>query len=184
MSVSLRISHLLALPALVAISVPAIAQQPGPAADAASCRQFAQDFYTWYVPIVHKRLKGPASDVAVQRKATVFSPDLLHALKEDSEAQAKVSDDIVGLDFDPFVGGQDPSDRYDLRNPSLKGDRCTVEIWSTLRGHNSPKPTKPDVTAELSHQAGGWQFVNFRYPEDNTDLLSILATLSKERSKH
>ena len=167
---------------IACLAIPSSAQQPSPVA--ASCRQFAQDFYTWYIPIVHKQLKVPASEIALKKKPTAFSAELLRALKEDSEAQAKVSDDIVGLDFDPFIGGQDPSDHYELRNASLKGDRCTVEIWSASRGHNSPKPTKPDATAELSRQTGSWQFVNFHYADDPSDLLTTLATLAKDRSKH
>jgi hypothetical protein len=55
--------------------------------ESSSCQRFAQQFYDWYVPFTQqKHLR--ASDVALQRKPTTFSTELLRALRIDSEAQS------------------------------------------------------------------------------------------------
>jgi hypothetical protein len=94
-----------------------------------SCQRFAQQFYDWYVPFTQKQLSGPASDVALQRKPTVFSLNLLHALRTDSEAQTRAKGELVGLDFDPFLGSQDPADRYEARHATVNGGTCSIGVW-------------------------------------------------------
>ncbi len=165
---------------VVILSAQAPAQTPVQKPESAACRKFTQDFYDWYVPITKRRLKEPASNVALQRKPEVFSPGLLKALKADAEASARAKGDIVGLDFDPFLSSQDPSSRYEARGVTWQGEKCSVEIWST-----SPpsKSKKPDAVAELMFVHGRWEFQNFRYPELGTDLVSVLAQLEKDRRK-
>ena len=53
------------------------------------------------------------------RSRTSSIQTLLQALRVDSEASAHAKDDIVGLDFDPFIGSQDPANRYEARNATL-----------------------------------------------------------------
>ncbi len=167
--------------AILAMTSTSAAQQP-PARpdDSASCRRFTQAFYDWYVPYLQKELKVPASDIALERKPEVFSPELLRALKEDSAAQARVKEEIVGLDFDPFVGSQDPADRYETRKVTLEGNVCSVEVWGVSA--EAGKSAKPDVVAQLTQVKGHWQFLNFRYPM-NADLISVLGILRKDRQK-
>jgi hypothetical protein len=183
MACKTRLLHLVWIVALATMSIAAMAQDTLHHRDVSSCRHFAQDFYRWYVPLTQKRLNYPASDIAIQRKAIVFDPALLRALKVDSEAQQRYEGEIAGIDFDPFVGGQDPADHYDVRKIEFKGDRCFVEVWRNSSNDNSWKPDKPDVIAELSKQTGHWQFKNFRYPDVNSDLISVLAWWREARSK-
>ena len=178
---SLRFIHpLVCCVLLVDALLPATAQAPAPSQDVQSCRQFTREFYDWYVPYTQKNLAGPASDVAIKRKPEVFSPSLLQALKADSAAQARAKGEIVGIDFDPFVGGQDPYERYTVRKVTIKSGICFAEVWN---GTNHTTATKPDVIAELTQHKGPWRFVNFHYPDVNTDLVSVLSSLRKERSK-
>jgi len=165
---------------LVVGVLPATALVSTPSQDVQSCRQFTRDFYDWYVPYTQKQLNGRVSDVAIKRKPEVFSASLLQALKADSEAQARVKGYIVGIDFDPFVGGQDPYEHYTVRQVTLKAGKCFAEVW-----HEAAEDTarKPDVIAELTEQEGHWLFVNFQYPDVNTDLVSVLSVLRKQRSK-
>jgi hypothetical protein len=110
----------------------------------------------------------------------MFAPTLLRALKADAKAQSQANGELVGLDFDPFVGGQDPADHYDVRNVKLKAGTCFAQVW-----RNSPtsaKPTLPDAIAELSKAGGRWQLENFRYPEEKANLVSVLAALRSERA--
>ncbi len=131
---------------------------------------------------MQKTRNARAWDLALQRKTEAFDKGLLRALKVDSEAAARVKDDIADLDFDPFVGSQDPAGRYEARRATLRDNKCSVEIWSAApRG---AKTGKPDAVAELALASGHWQFVNFRYPDVNDDLVHVLAKLSEERRKH
>ena len=178
-----RIFPVVWLVAITMISTASIAQDASRPEDVSSCRNFAQSFYSWYVPLTKKRLNRHAFEVAIERKATVFAPVLLRALKGDAEAQQKVSDDIVGIDFDPFVGSQDPADHYDTREVTAKADSCQVEVRRNSGRATSAKSAKSDVLADLSRRAGRWQFDNFRYPDLNTDLLTVLETLRKQRAE-
>lgn len=147
-----------------------------------SCQRFAQQFYDWYVPFTQKDLPIPAFDVALQRKPTMFSPDVLHALRVDSEAQARAKE-LVGIDFDPFLGSQDPADHYEARHATVKGETCSVEVWRDSPTDTAAKMDKPEAVAELKQQNQNWQFVNFTYAAGGPDLLHLLADLRKQR-KH
>ncbi len=171
--------HLVCL-LVIAVLVPQIAaQDSSQAARESACRQFAQNFYSWYVPLMHKRTERPAFAIAIERRPEAFAPALRSALDADAKAQEKAHDDIIGIDFDPFVNSQDPADRYDANKVSFEGDKCLVEV----RGNPSKKSAPPDAVAEMSQQAGGWRFDNFRYPDQKTDLVSILDELRKQREK-
>ena len=84
----------------------AVAQAPSVPLDSSSCRRFVQQFYDWYVPLTQTTMNGPASDSALQHKAEVFNPDLLRALKVDSEASAHAKGEIVGLDAEALGVGE------------------------------------------------------------------------------
>ncbi len=141
-----------------------------------SPREFVQNFYNWYVTIAQK---SNASDLAIKRKGSFFSPELSQALLEDSAAQAKVSELIVGIDWDPFLNSQDPEDHYLIGKVTKKGDRFFVCVHGVRSGQ---KRTEPDVIAELMKKDNSWLFVNFHNPGKG-DLLSSLKNLRKARQK-
>ena len=147
-----------------------------------SCRRFVQGFYDWYVPKALKESDTPALDLALKVKSSAFDARLLQALREDSAARAKVADEIVGLDFDPFLNTQDLGQRYVVGKVTRKGDGCRADVHVVVSGKRS---AKPDVVPELVLKQGRWLFVNFHYPEskDSKDenLLSILDVLRKDR---
>jgi hypothetical protein len=142
-------------------------------------RDFVQGFYNWYIPVALKDNATPAWNLALKSKSSAFSPQLLNALREDSAAQAKAVGDIVGIDFDPFLGSQDPSNRYDVGKIIQNGDAYRVEIYGARSGK---KRATPDVIADVLQKDGRWMFVNFHYP-DGSDLTSVLKTLRDERQK-
>jgi hypothetical protein len=139
-----------------------------------ACRQFVQAFYDWYVPLTQAQTNGTPWGLAVQSKADMFDPGLVRALKADSDAKAQAKGDLIGLDFDPFEGSQDPADHYEARKVTWQGNKCLVEIWPSP-ADPAEKTGKPDAVAELLRENGHWRFLNFRYPAQNTDLLGILA---------
>jgi hypothetical protein len=163
--------------------VPAMAQV-APAPGTSACRQFVQQFYDWYVPSIRTTNSERASDLALRRKSDVFNPDLLRAMKVDSEAVARAKGEIDGIDFDPFVGGQDPADHYEARSVTWRHNKCSVEVWRASPTDRVAKPRKPDVTADVMLNGVRWQFLNFRYPDVNADLVTVLARLREERRKH
>ena len=68
-------------------------------------------------------------------------PELSSALKEDSDAQAKVSDDIVGIAFDPFLNSQDPCGRYDVGTTRLRAGRYRVAVHAVCDGARDQRPS-------------------------------------------
>jgi hypothetical protein len=179
-----RLVHSVVCLAMLAIvSAPAMAQAQGRQPESSACRKFAQEFYDWYLPWTQKTTKQPASNLAIERKPEAFSPDLLKALKIDADASARAKGELVGLDFDPFLGSQDPADRYQARGVSWQGAKCLVEVWSASPTDAAAKSRKPDAVAELMQVRGHWEFQNFRYPETGSNLVSVLAELRAERRK-
>ena len=147
------------------------------AALAASSRDFVQKFYDAYVPGALAERTTPASDFAIEHMSASFDGDLLAALKEDSAAQAKSTDGIVGLDFDPFLNSQDPAERYEVGSVKKEGTSYLVEVYAVMSGKRSADPA---VIAELAYENGRWLFMNFRYP-GNDDLLTVLKVLKADR---
>ena len=154
--------------------------------DGSSCRRFVQQFYDWYAPFFQEPFQAPAigrvSDLAIKRKAALFNPDLVRALKADSEAQAH-SRDLVSLDSDPFAG-PDPTDHYEATRVTWQANRCLVEVWRASPRDTAAKSGKPEVVAEVALVRGHWEFQNFRYPDVGSDLVSELAELREQRRRH
>ncbi len=138
---------------------------------------FVQEFYDWYVPKALAPSNGPAWMLAVEGRKADFDETLRKALKDDADAQAKVSDEIVGLDFDPLLNSQDPAERYEAVSVKQEGTTYKVSVFEVAAGKRSEQPA---VVPQLMNRNGNWQFVNFSYPESD-DLLSILQSLKKSR---
>jgi hypothetical protein len=144
---------------------------------AASGRDFVQKFYDAYVPQALAENSIPASQFAIEHLGASFAPELLAALKDDAAAEAKSSDEIVGLDFDPFLNSQDPADSYEVGSATQQGSTYFVDVYAVMSGKRSQEPA---VVAELVYEDGHWLFANFRYP-GNDDLLTVLKMLKADR---
>lgn len=151
-----------------------------------SCRTFVQAFYDWYLPKTSeeelKKLQGSPADLALKEKRSSFSPELYQLLKEDSEAQAK-ADEIVGLDFDPFLASNGGDEKYALGNITVRDRNCFVEIYGI--DESGKRREKPALWPELAFKGGQWAFVNFYYesPEQpkSSNLLTVLRSLRTQR---
>ena len=126
------------LPFLLSLAVAALQAQEAKRED--SVRKFAQDFYRWYVPIAAKDNKGTAFEIAIKQRPSSFSPQLLQGLRDDAEAQAKAVGEMVGLDFDPFLNSQDPSNHYVIGQINLKNDGYWVDITLQSQRKRMRKP--------------------------------------------
>lgn len=149
-----------------------------------SVRSFVSGFYQWYVPKTLKPHTGPAWNSVLRYRSRMLGTGLFQALKEDSDAQAKASGEIVGLDFDPFLNTQDPCEHYEVGEVIQKEQIYRAQIFGVCSGK---KNEKPDVIAQVERQSGHWIFVNFDYPNlqkeypDSANLLAILKALQEER---
>ena len=144
-----------------------------------SLHEFVQDFYDWYVPKALSDHAFPAWNFALKYRKPAFSPELFRALKEDSDAQAKAND-LVGLDFDPFLNSQDPCEHYEAGGSNQVGNEYRVKIYPSCSGQKSNVPT---VIAELARNDRQWIFVDFLYPDRiSNDLLSDLKGLRDDRA--
>ena len=144
---------------------------------AASSRDFVQKFYDAYVPQALAEHTGPAWQFAIDHMSASFDGGLLAALKDDAAAQARSSDDIVGLDFDPFLSSQDPTERYEVGTATQEGAKYLVPVYPVMAGKRSQEPA---VIADVEQEDGQWRFVNFRYPGSD-DLLTVLRSLKESR---
>jgi hypothetical protein len=136
---------------------------------------FVQRFYDWYAP----RASTLSWADALRSKRPLFEPNLASALKADADAQAKVSGDIDGLDFDPFLGSQDPERKYLTANAPRTSAGYRVDVYAIRSGKRDAKPA---VTVDLAMREGGWIITDFRYPVGH-DLLTTLRLLREDRER-
>ena len=107
----------------------------------------------------------------MQRRPPILSEELSTALRADSQAQANVPREIVGLDFDPFLNSQDPCENYEVGEIATHDRGYTVEVYSVCSGKRSQRP---DVIGEVTRRDSSWVFTNFLYPAVESDLLTVL----------
>jgi hypothetical protein len=136
--------------------------------------QFVQQFYDYYLP---KALVPDGLTSTLDKRKADFDEPLSRALRDDIEAQAKATDEIVGLDFDPFLNSQDPAERYEVVSFEKKGGKYDVTVYEVRDGKRSEQPI---VIPELTYN-GHWRFVNFHYPNGD-DLLTVLQSLKANRN--
>jgi hypothetical protein len=130
----------------------------------------------------------PTEMRVIKEKKYAFSAQLEKLLRADYEASAKVSGEIVGLDFDPFTASQEELEHYSADKVTLlsgkgkKTDSYLVDVYSVRGGK---KEAKPAVIPELVNEQGKWVFVNFHYGKtefpENENLISVLKALAKSR---
>ncbi len=161
-----------------------------------ACESFVQDFYDWYIPEMTNNVPAPVNERVLKVKARSFSAELVRMLKRDLEESKKVPDEIVGLDFDPFVNSQETPNHFVTGkatvHPSSGGNKYQVEVYDTTelakgKDFSSKKKVAPAVTPELMYKNGQWYFTNFLYGKTkiagNESLLSILKIQQENRNK-
>ena len=168
------------LAAQAAVPVQSRASAQAPDATLQAVHDFVQGFYDWYVALVQHAARGNPIESALNDKRPLFSDAIVTALQADMDAQAKSPDDIVGIDFDPFLAAQDECWPYKVGRVKQTGGSYQAEVFGSC---SNPHPEEPDVIVEVEKLNGTWVFVNFLYP-GNTDLLSELRTLKEEREKN
>jgi len=155
---------------------------PGEDAQAQSAKAFVKGFYDWYTGEIQKSKDGPVDD-PLKSKHWPFSAAIVTALKADEEAQAKSPDEVVGIDFDPYLNAQDTCFPYKMGKVTTNGGQYRVEVFDS--NCSDPHPEIPTVIAVVEKNGASWRFVNFIYPGEpgqaESDLLSVLKSLANER---
>ena len=150
----------------------------------ASAKRFAQSFYDWYTPFATSdsldRLGKISAEVPTTERPELFSPQLLAALRADFLAEANAKGDPAGIDFDPFLSGQNPCEQYKVGSISLRHKSYLAKVYPVCSGKLSDSV---QVIAELQPTANGWQFINFHYPRAHTDLVRALKYWRDQRRK-
>ncbi|HLJ55488.1 MAG TPA: hypothetical protein VKT77_10655 [Chthonomonadaceae bacterium] len=151
----------------------------GDSVEQRSCRKFVAEFYAWYLA---KAKKGDPLQAALRQRKACFSADLARKLAEDRAAASRSPNEIVGLDFDPVLNGQDFGEKYVPGAVTVKDGRYFVDVGCVFPGN---KRESAAVTPVLRRVAGRWVFANFIYKSEGKvdDLISILGRLKAERRK-
>ncbi len=162
--------------------------QSKPEDKAESCRKFVQGFYDWYVqnwdtPDDKKTPdEGGTVERALKNYGRNFSVQLATMLKQDEAAQY-AAHEIVGLDFDPIVNGQDIDGKFTVPDVSMNNDHCFANVYETPEGNQ--QPATPTVVPELTVSGNTWIFVNFHFPAEDKypayDLIQFLQMLKQDR---
>jgi hypothetical protein len=157
---TVRISTLVAFFLCLAFALCLSGQERSAQSTDSSCREFVQDFYSWYLANASKDQERDGG-VALKHRSYLFSPAIVEALREDDKAQVKAGSDLVSLDGDPFVGGDGLGEGYIVEKVAIKDGRCLAEVHAVWDGKTD---VTPDVTPELVIKNGKWLFVNFYFP--------------------
>lgn len=147
-------------------------------AQVASARTFVQKFYNNYLPLSNHPGVRPPWITAIKTSPKSFDPTLTKLLMDDARASAKSKNEIVGLDFDPFLNSQDPAQTYIASTVNAGSGTFYVQLDARYAGM---KPERGVVTAVLKPSTSGWVFINFLYGKESS-LISVLKQLKKERS--
>lgn len=163
---------------------PATASHRGPALvpRTESAEEFVQGFYDWYTGELQNE-DNQAPDDALKSKRWPMSAAIVTALKADEDAQAKSPDDVVGIDFDPYLNAQDTCFPYKTGKVTEAGGFYRVPVFDS--NCDDPHPERPTVIAVVQKHGASWEFVNFVYPgyagDADSDLLSVLKALKESR---
>ncbi len=141
--------------------------------------QWAERLLERYLGDVNQDGEKPEGWSPLQEIERDLSPELAAALKADREAAMANDEEIVGLDFDPFVNAQDICGPYQARGAAPYEGKLDVVIYNGCGwGH----PFVPDVIYVLERRADRWVLADIRYPGQST-LLQILAYYAEQRKQ-
>jgi hypothetical protein len=159
---------------LIAAAIMFAAAAPAAPPPAEAPEHFVQRFYDLYTPM---SASGWARAIRSQALWDLLDPALARALKADADAQANSPNDIVGLDFDPFLSAQDPWHRYEAGKASKVGTGYAVRVHGVVKGR---RRLAPSLVVDLRPAGDHWVIKDFHYP-DGDDLIADLRQNQKDR---
>ncbi|MBA3854368.1 MAG: hypothetical protein C0503_08135 [Gemmatimonas sp.] len=157
---------------------PQLARSPGggPQGEAMA---YVEGFLARYLGQFDESIEHPAGWNPLTALRADLSPELMRALQEDRDASAANDEEIVGLDFDPFIDAQDVCERYESRAAVPQDSTMDVAVYNTCNwGH----PLVPDAIYRLMRRNNRWVIVDIRYAGGQS-LLQVLAYYAEQRKK-
>ena len=149
-----------------------------------SARLFVQKFYTWSFPLFKAEPeKNQLSDqeIIMKHSKEFFSQHLRKALENYYGTPRKDGD--IGLDFDPFMAGQDYWPGYETGNVKQEGSSFFVDVHSIEKGASRKAVLAAEliVVAEVTKESGQWVIANFIYADSGSkfNLLGMLKNQAK-----
>lgn len=161
------------------LALPVLAQPAKAPSESEAARKAAQAFYDWYAPMAMKNAKEPAFVRSLRERKAALTEELAQALAADAAAQKAVPDDIVGLDWDPFLNAQDSYAKYVAGEVKAEGKGFLVAMHSVQGGK---KGAEVLFLVEMVLKDGKFVIGNVRSPKGG-DLVSSLKQLAEERKK-
>jgi hypothetical protein len=154
--------------------------------DKESARIFVQKFYDWYSVLYNAEVPGKktqlsSQQIAMKHSREFFSVNLQKALTNYYDTPAKDGD--IGLDFDPFIAGQDSGPGYETGSVKQVGNKSFVDVHSIKKGQPRKAVLAAEliVIAEVTKESGHWVITNFTYVDNGGkyNLLGMLKNLAK-----
>ena len=154
--------------------------------DKESARVFVQKFYTWSFALFKADVPGEKNqlsdqEIIMKHSKEFFGQNLRKALENYYNKPTKDGD--IGLDFDPFMAGQDFGEGYQTGNVKQEGNKFLIDVHDIKNGQSRKAVLAAAllVTVEVTKEAGKWTIANFIYPADagNTTLLQLLKNQQK-----
>jgi len=158
--------------------------------DKENARVFVQKFYDWYIVLSatspNLRRGSEPDIIALNQHSEYFDAKLRKAIIDDRLAQSKANE-IVGLDYDPFLNAQDTGFGYQTGNVKQIENKFFIDIHSDneKKSRKAILVAKVAVIAEVVKVNGQWVFVNFIYPVNGKqyNLLDELKGLREDSKK-
>ena len=153
--------------------------------DKDAAKAFVQKFYDWYVPIYSLPPDPKAQSsvmIAVAKKKDVFDVTLCKALLNYLNTPS--TEDLDGLDSDPFLSGQDIGRGYQAGNVVQAGNKLLIDIHNIEKGKSVKATMAAEVIVipEVAKVNGKWVFTNFIFPFEGKryNLLDMLNNIRKQ----
>ena len=147
--------------------------------DKESARLFVQKFYDWSFPLFKANIAD--QKIIMKHGREFFGQNLRKALETYYNTPTKDGD--IGLDFDPFMAGQDFGEGYQTGNVKQVENKFLIDVHDIKNGQSRKAVLASAllVTVEVTKEAGKWAITNFLYPSDlgNTNLLKLLKNQQK-----
>lgn len=99
-------------------------------------------FYHWYIPHAIAGGTGPAWLSVVQQRPPVLSSALRQELAADLRRSDQAVGEIDGIDFDPFLGAQDPCSRVVLGRTVRERQRYVIKVTPLCAPGTKSSPFK------------------------------------------
>lgn len=133
--------------------------------DISSAENEVRSFYSWYVPFATTiGSNDPAFSKVIRLNPDILSSSLRQKLAADLARKMRSAGTIEGLDFDPFLGSQDPCPHYEVTGSKIVKSHYLVEV----RPICAPGAPQANIIVSLVKTSGRFVIDNIIYGDGHT----------------